>query len=307
MIITVTLNPAYDKTYVVDDFEKGETNIAQSITIITSGKGVNVSRILLEFGIENIAIGISDKEFLSALKLEGINENFVITDTPTRTNNKIVDSKQKITTELNESGQPVSNESLNLVQKCLEKHLKKDAIVIFSGSLPPGAPDDIYKQWIDICHSKNATTILDTSGSALLEGLKAVPYMVKPNLRELEFFAGKKLNTVSEISAAAFEMSQLGIKKVMVSMGSKGAILVSDGKAYFGRAPKIAAKSTVGAGDAMVTACVYTMHKSMSLSNKDMLAMAIAAGSASAKTDRHFDKSHVMELKNKIEITQLGC
>ena len=302
MIITVTLNPAFDKTYVVDDFKKGETNIVQTISNIPGGKGINVSRTLLKFGVKSTAIGISDEKFANAIKLEDINEDFVLTDIPTRTNIKIVDTNQNITTELNELGQSVSNELLCLAKKRLEKHLIKGSIVVFSGSLPPNAPSDTYRQWIDLCHTKSVIAIMDSSGPAFLEGVKAAPHIVKPNLRELEFFAGKQLNNITEIKTAALELSQLGIKKVVVSMGDKGAMLVSDGMAYIGNAPNIVAKSTVGAGDAMIAACV--MSKNMSLPDKDMLALAIAAGSASAKTGRHFDESHVMELKNEILITE---
>ena len=305
MIITVTLNPAFDRTYVVDDFKKGETNKVCSNTTIPGGKGVNVSRTLLKFGMKNIALGISDKEFAATLESESIVQDFVLSDIPTRTNIKIVDTNQSITTELNESGQPVSKKLLDLVRERLEKHVTKDDIVVFSGSLPPGVPNDIYKRWIDMCRLKDAITILDASGSALLEGLKAIPYMIKPNLSELEFFAGKKLDNITQIKTAALELSQLGIKKVLVSMGGKGALLVSDGIAYLGSAPNITAKSTVGAGDAMVAAGASAMSKSTTLLDSDMLAMAITAGSASAKTGRHFDESHVMELKRNIEINQL--
>jgi 1-phosphofructokinase len=153
----------------VNDFIKGETNKVQSIIGTPGGKGINVSRTLLKFGIDSLAIGIASNDFINAVSAEGIDNDFVLSENTTRTNIKIVDSSQGITTELNEPGQPVSFELLNDVRERLEQHLSKDDIVIFSGSLPPGTPNDIYREWIELCRSKGVITILDTSGLALFE------------------------------------------------------------------------------------------------------------------------------------------
>jgi fructose-1-phosphate kinase PfkB-like protein len=119
----------------------------------------------------------------------------------------------------------------------------------------------------------------------------------------LEFLKRKELGSVAEICAAASELAISGVEKIIISLGSKGAIMVSDAKTYFGHAPNISVKSTVAAGDAMVAVCALGV--ATSLPDKDMFAMAIAAGSASANTGGLFDKSQVMELKNKVEINQL--
>jgi 1-phosphofructokinase len=302
MIITVTLNPAFDKTYTLTNFKYGDTNIVKSIKSNPGGKGINVSRALLKLGKDSLAIGVSCREFADAVRFEGISEDFVITDTPTRTNIKILDATQNITTELNDSGKPISESLLCSVQKCLEKHLTTGDVVIFSGSLPPSTPIDIYRQWIDLCHSKNSFTILDTSSFALREGLKATPHIVKPNLSELEFLLGKKLSDNNDIFEAASELISTGVSKVIASLGSKGAIFVSNDAAFFGKAPKIAAKSTVGAGDVMVAACAF--GKVSGLTDREMFTTAVAAGSASAMTGGSFDKSQITELMDMVEISK---
>ena len=227
MIYTVTLNPAYDKTYTVSGFLPGGTNKVHSTSVKTGGKGLNVSRVLSGFGIPNLALGIADEIFCAAITREKIRHDFIITQSQVRTNIKISDEKHGIVTELNETGSNVSPEVFPKIEAKLEEYLKKGDIVIFTGSLPPGAPDDIYKKWIGLCHRKSVLSILDTSGIALKEGIEAKPYMIKPNLDELCYLAGRPLISISDIQSEALKIASSGIKKVLVSMGGDGAVLVS--------------------------------------------------------------------------------
>ena len=304
MIITVTLNPANDRTYELDGFIDGGTNRAQSVSSRPGGKGINVSRALTGLGVRNLAMGIADSAFAEWLRSEGIDSDFVITDSRMRTNIKIVDTNRGITTEINERGPHVDDRTLGLVQEKLEKRLSGGDIVVFSGSLPPGAPKDIYRSWISLCRSKGAVSILDSSGIALREGLNAVPYLVKPNLAELEYLEGRQLADATQMCEAAANILSAGVEKVIVSLGVGGAVLLSRNGVYFGSAPNVPAKSSVGAGDAMVAACIMGMG--MSLQDKNLLALAIAAGASSTMNGGVVDISQVKKLGAEIEVMDMG-
>jgi len=223
MVYTVTLNPAYDKTLIVSDFKVGGTNKVQTVTAKTGGKGLNVSRILNALGVPNIALGFADESFSSAATMDGIKNDFVITETPVRTNIKISDIDIGVVTELNENGAEVSEVLLYEIYDKLEKYLIKDDIVVFTGSLPPGVPDDIYRTWIEKCNKNSIITILDTSGEALREGIKAKPYMIKPNLDEFSYLSGRQLVKRYEILAEVNKLINAGIKKVLISMKKPSA------------------------------------------------------------------------------------
>ena len=278
MIYTVTLNPSYDKTYHLTDFLLGSTNRAEPACTKPGGKGLNVSRVLNTLGIPNLALGIADIEFCNALT--EIEHDFIISGNPVRMNIKIHDASHGNVTELNEMGSEVSSELLDRVKDRLDKYLSAGDIVVLTGSLPPGAPCDIYRTWIELCHSKSALPVLDTSGEALKEGIKAKPVMIKPNIDELCFLAGRSLSGQSDRSCIISEAAKFrasGIKYVLVSMGKDGAILVSGNGVFEKSAPLVEVKSTVGAGDAMLAAFIYGTLEG--LNDEELVNFAVEAGS----------------------------
>ena len=166
---------------------------------------------------------------------------------------------------------------LNDLEVKLNNYIKTGDIVIIAGSLPPGVQDDIYKTWIETCHNKSVISVLDTSGFALAHGVKACPYMIKPNLDEFCSLTGKTLTNISEIKNEASKLVSKGISKILVSMGKDGAVLFSENDLTQIKAPAVQIKSTVGAGDAMLAAFVSGMLKSYD--DKRTLALAVEVGS----------------------------
>lgn len=283
-ILTVTLSPALDKTVGVDGFEIGGTNRIRSIRLDAGGKGINVAKALKSFDVEICAFGLQAgrtgeiiRQRLDAL---GLAHRFLEAEGETRTNLKLVDERSGVTTELNEPGFPVAPDLLARLVDEYRVALEDAAVVVLAGSLPPGSPEDIYRTLIGIAREKAVPVILDADGPALVHGVNARPYALKPNLAELERLTGKPLRTDGEILDAARALVRQGIRLVLVSMGEDGSLLVGPDRAFRARPFPIQPQSTVGAGDSMVAALAYGLMKQ--LPQEDIARMTSAAGTITA-------------------------
>ncbi|WP_379131785.1 1-phosphofructokinase [Paenibacillus sp. sgz500958] len=284
LVITVTLNPALDKTVTVNGLEVGGLNRVDDIRIDAGGKGINVAKVLKGFHENVIATGFigghNGSLILQGLEREEIRHSFTVTAAETRMNLKVVDSSAQVTTEINERGGVVSREERTLFNKALEKQLEEASILVLGGSVPPGIEHGEYALLIKAAKSKGVKTILDADGDALRYGLIACPDVIKPNIHELEQLLGTTLNTVEEIVLAARELIYQGIEWVIVSMGGEGSIAVSKDKALRARPFRITPESTVGAGDSMVAAIASSLMRGRGL--EETLRWATAAGSVTA-------------------------
>lgn len=283
-VITVTMNPSVDKTIVLEQLVPYGLNRVVSSRLDPGGKGINVGRVLHGFGADVTATGLiagtQGAFLLERLGEEGLDFDFMEIEGETRTNLKIVDNSVGKVTEINEQGFSVLPHQLEAFLERLETCSAQAEIVVLSGSLPPGAPDDFYAQCTEIAKNNGARVLLDADGAALFEGLKAMPYAVKPNLHELELLFHRKFDHLREIADAARELAAGGIGVVIVSMGSDGAIIAGQGELYKTGCWDIEVRSTVGAGDAMTAALSYSLMKQESL--LDAARMATAAGTITA-------------------------
>ena len=283
MVITVTLNPAIDKTLKVQNFSIGEVNRSNSIRYDIGGKGVNVSKVLKNFNIESSCIGfiggLWENIFLQELSKRGIAAKFTHISGEMRTNTKIVDELKGTYTDLNEEGPKISEEVLNMFLKEFAEGLGKDDIVILSGGVSPSVPKNIYNTMTSIAKEKGAYVILDASGELLEEGIKAGPDIIKPNEGELRCAMHLKDESHEAIILAAKGLLKQGISKVLISLGKDGAYLVTSSGVSYGSAIEVPVKSTVGAGDSMVAALVY--GRINNLNDKETLNFANACGAAS--------------------------
>lgn len=287
MIITVTLNPATDKIYYIEGFTEGGTNRAVGSRSYPAGKGVNVSRVLLSYGVESLAMGICGIGFAEKLANYGVESDFVTVRDESRTNVKIADVESGLTTEINGEGMTISQAALGAFRSRLFTKVDKGDIVVFSGSIAPGMPEDIYYELIKKCKELGAYVILDSSGAALERGIEAKPHMIKPNLDELEYLAKVRPETKTEIITVANMLLEEGVQTVLVSMGAEGAALISHAsEPIFAPAPKIDPGCTVGAGDAMVAA--YIIGRLKRLPPEEILKSAVEAGSSVATTGLFF-------------------
>jgi len=283
-VLTVTLNPALDKTVVIDKLNIGGLNRVKAVRTDPGGKGINVAKVLKNLSEEVKATGLiagnQGKLLLEYLRLAGIKSSFYEVAGETRTNLKIFEEYSATVTEINEPGFTVTENDILCFQRKLLELLGSASFLVLSGSLPIGAPNDIYYQFVKVAKSKGIRTLLDADGIALQNGVKAVPYAIKPNIYELELLTGKKMSTLEHIVDATRLLTKKGIEIVAVSMGEDGAVVCNNKDSYHVSLHPIEAKSPVGAGDSMVAALVFAFLKAYSLDEAAKL--AVAAGTASA-------------------------
>ncbi|NLC66376.1 MAG: 1-phosphofructokinase [Clostridium sp.] len=305
MIITITLNPAIDKTIELLDFRPGQVNRIQKARQDIGGKGINVSKALGSLDLTSTALGflggVYKEEFKEKLKQYNIKDFLTLIEDETRVNIKIVDLESKEVTDINDLGPTISETEINNFLMKFENKVRKEDIVVISGSLPRGIDIDFYKILISKAKASGAFIIFDADGSALREGLKAEPHIIKPNIHELEGLAGMKLKSDYEIIKCCKEIIKTGVEKIIVSLGEKGSILVDKDKAYKVSGQKVEVKSTVGAGDSMVAAIAYGLNKG--LDDKEILCLAQAMGVASVKREgtRAPKSTHI---KNQLKIAR---
>lgn len=286
MIITVTLNPAVDKTIEIDNFCVDTVNRISSTRLDAGGKGINVSKVIQSLGGRSRAVGILAgnngrfiKEYLDSMEIEN---DFVFIDGETRVNTKVVDRVKHTNTDINESGPQVSDENLDKLSNKLYKDSGKSSLIVFSGSVPQNVDKRIYKTWIEQAKDKGIKTILDADGELFKQGIKAGPYLVKPNINELEALFAQKINSVDETLKLSRGLLDYGIEIVVVSLGADGALFVRKNSAILAKGIKVEVKSTVGAGDSMVAALALAIDKGYDF--EKAVRLSVACGTASVMT-----------------------
>ena len=257
MIFTVTLNPSIDYVVETENFKVGCLNRSKNEYAVAGGKGINVSCVLKELGVETKALGFAagftGNEIIRILNQKGIKNNFVVLEKGmTRINVKI---NGKNETEINGKGPEISEREFNWLREILEE-AKKGDMLILSGSVPQSNVKDMYEKLAESANKKGIRFIADTEGKKLLSTLKYKPFMVKPNLKELEEIFGAKIETDEGIIAYGRKLQYYdggGAENVLISMGKEGAVLLcGDGRILRKKAPKGNVLSTVGSGDSMV-------------------------------------------------------
>lgn len=261
MIFTVTLNPSIDYVVETENFKIGCLNRSKNEYAVAGGKGINVSCVLKELGVETKALGFAagftGNEIIRILNQKGIKNNFVVLEKGmTRINVKI---NGKNETEINGKGPEISEREFNWLREILEE-AKKGDMLILSGSVPQSNVKDMYEKLAESANKKGIRFIADTEGKKLLSTLKYKPFMVKPNLKELEEVFGAKIETDEGIIAYGRKLQYYdggGAENVLISMGKEGAVLLcGDGRILRKKAPKGNVLSTVGSGDSMVAGFV---------------------------------------------------
>lgn len=282
MIYTVTLNPALDKTVEIPGMALDTVNRITGMRTDPGGKGINVSKVIAKLGGESCAAGIlgggSGKMLEKLLEGEPFATRFRFVEGQTRTNLKIIDREGHTNTDINEPGLTVTDADLDALLHELLAELRPGDIVVLAGSLPKGAPQDTYRTWTAACKKAGARVFLDADGALLAEGLKAAPYLIKPNDDELSRLAGKKLETLEELTAEGRRLLERGIERVVISLGGRGALYLRKGSTIYAEGLKVPVGSTVGAGDSVVAALAYA--EAQGLSEEEAVRLSTAAGAA---------------------------
>ena len=309
MIYTVTLNPAIDKTVVVEAFTAGTVNRISTVREDAGGKGVNVSKCLKNLGADTVAVmvlaGATGNRLGAMLEDMDIPMLRVPAEGETRTNLKIIDPVYHSNTDINEPGPKFNEDLLENLKKQLGARVSEGDIVVLSGSLPKGADKGLYGSWTKYFRSCGADVFLDADGEAMARGIQAVPYMIKPNNDELAALLGKEKLTLEEMVAEGKRLLATGIEEVVISMGGEGVLFVSREGCFRADALKVPVKSTVGAGDSVVAAMAYGKVKKLSREEKIRLAVAIGAASVMQDGSQPPEASLVWELANRVQIKKL--
>lgn len=290
MILTVNLNPSMDKTLMVDNLKLGKGNQVTPVISEAAGKGINVALTVKHLGGEPFCIGFNytanGRLITASLEQAGILYDLVTVPGELRTNLKIVDSSAGVCTVLTEPGGFVPEEAIQDLRFRILRAADRCSTVTLSGSVPKGVPPEIYANLIEDLRRCGVRVALDAEGDLLKQGLKAIPWMVKPNLEEMETLFGTVYQKESQVIEDAKKIISTGVSMVCVSMGALGGLLVGKDYAYQSHPAKnLNVKSTRGAGDAMVAGLCLAAE--MRKTPKEMIRYATAAACATITLEQN--------------------
>lgn len=305
MIATVTLNPAIDKTCKMARMMPGQVNRMDEIVSIPGGKGVNVTKILRQYGYEVMALGFvggyTGRFIEERLKDMGARCHFTEIAEDTRCNLNVL-SEDGYVTELLEPGPVISKEEFASFLAEYERALAGCELVILSGSVPKGVPENVYATLTEMADKAGVKVLLDTSGEPLKAGILAKPFMIKPNWKELEGLVGRKISDREEAASVALNFAEHGISHVMVSMGAKGLLYVHEKEILYAKAPTVKAINTVACGDSVVASFAMSLINGESMKECLKQAAAISAANVTTMESAVIPKEVAAELYSKIMI-----
>ncbi len=285
MITTVTLNPAIDKTCAAARMLPGQVNRMERVTNIAGGKGINVAKVLLQYGYQVRTMGFLGGytgDFIQqSIKALGADCKFTAIANDTRCNTNIL-SEDGYVTEILEPGPQIQKKEVEQFLVDYDRTLEECESVILSGSVPQGVPETIYEELICRANQKGRKVLFDSSGIFLKNGVRGVPFMIKPNRKELEILMGKKLPDREAIIQAALTLTETGIEHVLVSMGANGLLYVCHKDIFYARVPAVKAVNTVGCGDSVVAS--FAMSMALGEEREALLLRAAAISAANATT-----------------------
>lgn len=306
MIYTVTFNPALDYAVGVEGLKPGMTNRADYEQLLPGGKGINVSTVLNNLGIENIALGFIAGFTGDEIKrrfegLGGKSDFITLKCGVSRINVKI---KSDTETEINGIGPVIDNESAQRLMNKLD-NLKSGDVLVLAGSIPSSLPDNLYSDIMQMLSGRDVLIAVDAAGDLLLNTLAHKPFLIKPNNCELGEIFGTELKTREEVIPYARKLQGRGAQNVLVSMAGEGAVLITaDGNVLMSEAPKGTVQNSVGAGDSMLAGFIAGWCSEHNYVHA--FKMGLSAGSASAFSSTLATKSEIIKVYNSFEILAGG-
>lgn len=305
MIYTITLNPSLDYIVHISQLQQGETNRSSNEEIYPGGKGFNVALMLHKLGIESTAIGFvagfTGHEIERLLKKREVKTELYRLDSGnSRINVKI---KAESETEINGTGATITEEKLDLLMEKVSL-MEKDDVLVLAGSIPPSLDEGVYHKIITLAKQKAVMVVVDATGALLKNTLADHPFLIKPNLAELEMLCDCKVQSLDDLLACVARLQQLGALNVLVSLGKKGAILVdSSNQAYYCQAGQGQLKNSVGSGDSMVAGFIAGYMKTQNL--QEALRLGSACGSATAFSEDIGDFEQVEAIYRQLAVRLL--
>lgn len=309
MILTVTLNAAIDRTVAVPNFRLGQRHRAVDARTMAGGKGVNIARALRCLGRPVIAAGLAGgapgSRLLEQLRDESVLTAFTRIKGETRTNLAVIDPTTGEQTEINDRGPEVSADELDAFVEKLLYLARGASICVLAGSVPPGAPEDIYARLIGELRAIGVLTILDCDGEPMRAGLRAEPAVVAPNVGEAEEAVGHEFNDDDDLSLGVSELLQMGAAEAIITSESGCVAIVGEGierRRFEARIEPLEPVATVGSGDCFLAGYVAARYENATPS--DCLAFGVACG---AESTQHFgagtlDRREVERLVSRVEV-----
>lgn len=301
MIYTMTFNPSIDYMVTVDHFQLGEVNRTASEYLLPGGKGINVSIVLNNLGLESTALGFiagfTGQEIKKRIEDDfNVKTYFIdVRNGYSRINFKMKSDEES---EVNGNGPLITEEHLQQLYNQLDQ-LKEGDILVLSGSIPKCVSNDIYNYIMKKLSNKGIEIVVDATGDLLMNVLENKPFLIKPNNHELGEMFHVKLSGLNDIVKYAKKLQEMGAKNVLISMAGDGALFIcQNGKVYFSEAPKGTVKNSVGAGDSMVAGFIAGYVQTHDYINA--FKMGVATGSASAFSENLATKEEVEQLFKNI-------
>lgn len=300
MIYTVTFNPSLDYIVSVDDFKLGMTNRTASEIMFPGGKGINVSIVLNNLGLESTAFGFAagftGDEIIRRTEEFGVHAEFInIQEGISRINVKLTSIDG---TEINGQGPHITEDKVEELYRKLDQ-LKEGDVLVLAGSIPGSMADDTYQIIMERLQHKGIRIVVDATSKLLLNVLQYHPFLIKPNHHELGEIFGVTINTQDEVIPYAKKLQEMGACNVLISMGGKGAVLVAEnGEIFKAAAPEGKLVNSVGAGDSMVAG--FTAGYLTTGSYEEAFKMGVATGSASAFSENLATKPEVEDVYQRV-------
>ena len=309
MIATITLNPSLDEHIMVHGLVVEETNRWVRLLRYAGGKGIDVSRAIHEMGGETIAYGFiggpNGRVVEIMLDEEGVPASFTPIRQETRTNFIITDTKTSQQTRIGAPGPHISISELERFAKKLRQIHPRLEIMAIGGSVPPGIPVNIYHDIIMEAKGFGVRTILDSAGQWLVEGIKAKPYLVKPNVHEAEMLLGRELPTEEAIIEGSLDLVEMGIEVAVISRGKEGIIVATKKNLIKAVPPAVKVRSAVGAGDCTIAGLALKLAYGEPLIEACRLAVAMGTAAVLTPGTELCRRADVERLLPQIEVQEM--
>lgn len=284
-IITLTLNPAFDVHCHADSFELYKESVADVTERDAGGKGINISRALCEFGIPNTAYVIlgSDNgaDFEMHLKKYGIDFSAVYTKGRIR-ENITLHTPGNPETRLSFRGFAATDALIDILEEKISEEITDDTYLTFAGSVPQGISHGRILNFLEKLCKKGVKLVIDSKSITKEDLIKIKPWLIKPNEEEVSAYIGHEVKNLDDCIEGAERLNSYGIENAMISLGKKGAMMVSEGKVYLAVPPDIEAASTIGAGDSSIGGFLFAKYNGNA--SAECLKTAVAFGSAACMT-----------------------
>lgn len=309
-IISVTLNTAIDYVVEIDQFISGKVFNANKSVAYPAGKGINLAKALVQLQTPVIALGFvgaGELDVFNRLQSDNLKLDLSPIQGATRINLSIQETKSQQETHIRTAGFTVTNDDCTRLIEHLSTYLSPGDVIVFSGSLPEGVPDNFFESVFERCRKHSVFVILDSSGKAFSIGTQSIPDLIKPNLTEFEELVGARLDNEKQIISAAEQLIQQGIQHVVISCGHQGVIAVNKQgavsvKVEISSRPVV---SQVGCGDCLVAGLALGLLSNNSLADTLKLAVSCATANLYTHEPGLIHVKDVDELKNKVIIRKL--